>query len=82
MAPELLKGSEDYGTKVDIWSFGIFCYEMAEGDPPHLFEYQERAIYLIINKDSPKIKDKWSDDFKDFVDKCLIKDPKERWSAR
>ena len=39
MAPELLKQSEDYDTAVDIWSFGIFAYEMAEGDPPYLYEY-------------------------------------------
>ena len=81
MAPELLKSAQNYDTKVDMWSFGIFAYELAEGDPPHLYEYQERAIYLIINKQPPRISDKWSDEFKDFVSKCLVKNPAERWHS-
>jgi serine/threonine protein kinase len=32
-APEIIYG-EPYNQKVDIWSFGIFCYELAEGMPP------------------------------------------------
>ena len=32
MAPELIKGERKYTTKIDIWSFGIFAMEMADGD--------------------------------------------------
>lgn len=77
MAPELLKGKNDYDCKVDIWSFGIFAYECAEGDPPYLFEHEERAVYLIMNREPPKIREeKWSEEFRDFLSKCLVKDPK------
>jgi serine/threonine protein kinase len=39
MAPELLDGKRDYGAAVDMWSFGIFAYELAEKDPPYLSEH-------------------------------------------
>lgn len=36
MAPELIHGNRMYTEKVDVWSFGIFAMEMAEGDPPYI----------------------------------------------
>jgi len=40
MAPELIKGGREYNVKVDIWSFGIFAMELADGDPPYINETQ------------------------------------------
>ena len=34
----------------------------------------------IRNEEIPRIPAKWSDEFADFVAKCLIKDPEERWT--
>jgi len=35
----------------------------------------------IVRKPPPPIDKRWSPVFQDFVSKCLIKDPKQRWSA-
>ncbi len=34
LAPEVIVNEDGYGTKVDIWSFGISLLEMAEKQPP------------------------------------------------
>mmetsp|Transcript_78108 Transcript_78108/g.108019 ORF Transcript_78108/g.108019 Transcript_78108/m.108019 type:complete len:219 (+) Transcript_78108:854-1510(+) len=81
MAPELIKGGREYNTKVDIWSFGIFAMELADGDPPYINETQQRVVYNILKKNPPPIKSKWSSEFADFVKQSLTKDPAQRPSA-
>lgn len=56
MAPEVIKGKEDrYDSKVDIWSFGIFALELADGEPPYLAEHPQKVLYLIVTKDAPRL---------------------------
>lgn len=74
MAPELIRGERSYTTKVDIWSFGIFAMEMADGDPPYISEPQGRVIFNIVKKETPPIGPRWSSLFRDFVKQCLTKD--------
>ena len=85
MAPELIKsngGEYEYGMSVDIWSFGIFCLELALGEPPNLNVKDEGKIYYrTLLGEMPKIPEKWSKSFQDFVDKCLIKDEEKRWTV-
>ena len=81
MAPELIKGERRYDTKIDIWSFGIFAFELAEGDPPYIREPQSRVMINIITLDPPKISNRWSEGFRDFVAACLTVDPEQRPSA-
>ena len=38
MAPELIRLQKNYNHKVDIWSFGIFAMEIADGQPPYISE--------------------------------------------
>lgn len=75
MAPELIRG-QSYDQKVDIWSLGIMCMEMAEGEPPYMEFPPLRALFLITTKGIPGLKEpqKWSSEFQDFVAKCLEKD--------
>ena len=53
MAPELIQLKKKYNHKVDIWSLGIFAYEIAEGEPPYMKENQAKVLYNIVAKDPP-----------------------------
>lgn len=83
MAPELIKG-QDYDQKVDIWSLGVMMIECAEGDPPYFEDDPIRALFRITTEGIPPLKEpgKWSSNFKDFLAKTVIQDPKQRPSAQ
>ena len=81
MAPELIKRQNRYDCKVDVWSLGIFAYELTNGDPPYIQESQSQIILNIVRLEPPPIADKWSPLFQDFVKQCLIKDPAQRPSV-
>ena len=57
--------------------------EMIEGEPPYLNESPLRALYLIANNGTPRIKDdhELSETFKNFLNLALKVDPEKRASA-
>ncbi|XP_004281531.1 serine/threonine-protein kinase TAO3 [Neophocaena asiaeorientalis asiaeorientalis] len=81
MAPEVILAMDEgqYDGKVDIWSLGITCIEMAERKPPLFNMNAMSALYHIAQNDSPTLQSKeWTDSFRRFVDYCLQKMPQER----
>ena len=82
MSPEVFS-QKKYDTKTDIWSLGITCIQMAEGDPPNHNLRPFQIVKMIINKPPKGLTDpsKWSKEFNDFVSQCLIYDPEKRPSA-
>lgn len=80
MAPEIIKGTDLYNHKVDVWSFGILAIEMADTLPPYPGLGQNRVIYNILTRPSPRLKtpSEWTEDFRDMIAYCLIKNPQDR----
>jgi len=69
LAPEVYK-SRVYDFKCDIWSLGITCIEMVDGEPPRL-----------INVPKFQEPSKRSSQIIDFVSRCCTTDPQLRPSA-
>lgn len=72
-----------YDCLADIWSLGITALEMSEGKPPYGDIHPMRAIFMIPTKPPPTFRDpdRWSQEFKDFVTRCLVKNPEMRATA-
>uniref|UniRef100_A0A8C1FV46 non-specific serine/threonine protein kinase n=1 Tax=Cyprinus carpio carpio TaxID=630221 RepID=A0A8C1FV46_CYPCA len=81
MAPEVILAMDEgqYEGKVDIWSLGITCIELAERKPPLFNMNAMSALYHIAQNESPTLQSsEWTDYFRNFVDSCLQKLPQDR----
>ena len=82
VAPEVLCGNE-YDKSVDIWSLGVLSYLLLVGRLPfdNPDDDENEIARQTINDPTPFTEKKWdiiSIEGKDFVNKCLKKDPLER----
>lgn len=81
MAPEVILAMDEgqYDGKVDVWSLGITCIELAERKPPYFNMNAMSALYHIAQNEAPKMQaPDWSRDFQHFVEACLQKSPSDR----
>ncbi|KAL6293366.1 hypothetical protein ACE6H2_001508 [Prunus campanulata] len=82
MAPEVILQT-GHSFSADIWSVGCTVIEMATGKPPWSQQYQEVAALFHIGttKSHPPIPEHLSAEAKDFLLKCLEKEPNFRCAA-
>lgn len=81
MAPEVILAMDEgqYDGKVDVWSLGITCIELAERKPPYFNMNAMSALYHIAQNEAPTLQaHDWTDIFRNFVEACLKKSPADR----
>jgi serine/threonine protein kinase len=79
MSPELIIG-EGYDQRADVWSLGITVLEMSEHNHPLFEKNPMTAMFQIVNQEAPSltVPAQWSEGFRDFVARILVKDPEKR----
>ncbi|KAL3736357.1 hypothetical protein ACJRO7_025329 [Eucalyptus globulus] len=81
MAPEVAR-NEEQSFPSDVWSVGCTVIEMATGKGPWAESDPVSVLYRIgFSGDAPEIPRRLSDSGRDFLDKCLARDPRQRWAV-
>ncbi|CAN6696225.1 unnamed protein product [Malus baccata var. baccata] len=80
MAPEVING-EYQGPESDVWSLGCTIIEMATGKPAWEDRGMETLARIGLSGELPRFPTQLSETGRDFLGKCLSRDPKERWSC-
>jgi serine/threonine protein kinase/tetratricopeptide (TPR) repeat protein len=84
MSPEQARGHK-VGHRSDIFSFGSLLHEMLSGEPPFRGETNVDLMYAITRKPAPPLGSSVpfdvQPDLQRIVDKCLEKDPDDRYQG-
>ncbi|XP_015081142.1 mitogen-activated protein kinase kinase kinase 18-like [Solanum pennellii] len=83
MAPEVARG-EEQGCAADIWGLGCTIIEMATGGSPWNNATNAASLLykIAFSEQSPEIPKFLSSQARDFLNKCLKRNSKERWTAK
>jgi mitogen-activated protein kinase kinase 7 len=82
MAPERIDPKKpEYDIRADVWSLGITLVELATNAYPYKdCKTDFEVLTKVLDSDPPSLPDDqgFSEEFKDFVKRCLTKDFKHR----
>jgi len=84
MSPEAVSGCV-YESPVDIWALGCAVVEMVSGKSPWNVSCKTNMWWFLahigLGEEIPLIPNELSEEGKDFLEKCFVRDHLKRWSA-
>ncbi|KAK2643550.1 hypothetical protein Ddye_025313 [Dipteronia dyeriana] len=80
MAPEVVRG-EFQGPESDVWSLGCTVVEMVTGKPAWEGSGADTLSRIGFSDELPKFPSRLTELGRDFLEKCLRRDPSRRWSC-
>ncbi|KAI3507907.1 hypothetical protein L1887_22903 [Cichorium endivia] len=80
MAPEVIRG-EYQGPESDVWSLGCTVIEILTGKPAWQDRGADTLRRIGYSEELPEISIPVPEDLRDFLNKCLRREPSERWSC-
>ncbi|KAK9135973.1 hypothetical protein Syun_015303 [Stephania yunnanensis] len=85
MAPESIVRDDRGGSSAcDVWALGCVVAEMITGRPVWRFNDCDASALLFkigFSDELPEIPEQLSEDGRDFLKKCFVRDPRKRWTA-
>jgi len=69
---------EPYDRKIDIWSLGVMTFEFIYGCSPFDIQSSEDLHKVVENEIEFPQDGRISDQCKDFIERCMQKNPQER----
>ncbi|KAL6047137.1 Four and a half LIM domains protein 1-like [Balamuthia mandrillaris] len=81
MAPEIIE-MQGGGKCSDIWSLGRTVLELLTGKPPYWDSGSFAALFKMVDHPHPPLPDELSDNLRDFLLECFIRDVKKRPGPR
>lgn len=83
IAPEIL-ARKPYTSQVDLWAVGVITYILLSGEMPFEDDNKNRLYRLILKAKYSYARELWkhvSNIAKDFIDRLLVLEPKERMTS-
>ena len=79
MAPELLDNSSGYDNKIDVYAYGIVCWELLTSQLPYYGLQATQVIaQVMVNDIRPPLPKNVSPPVKNLIEQCWARDPKAR----
>ena len=82
MAPEQLRSARDVDGRADVWSLGVALYELLSGRRPFQGATMGAVFARVLETSPPPLSRERADvpvEVSDAVDRCLQRDPNERF---